>query len=273
MTEPFLLPSPHSGPRHAAPRDPSRPRAVLLPGVLLAAAGTAFAGLAIMPAATADVVPRVSATLALAPVELSATTLAAPANQELMIALQRGAAVANTPPPPAAPPPPVTAPAALTAPAAVAAVAAPRTPVRATRDRTPVVPEVLEAVGEFVRPGAGRLTSPFGRRWGRLHAGIDLAAGIGSPIRAVAKGTVIDAGTESGYGKTIRIVHPDGVVSVYGHMSALLVKTGDKVGAGEQIGREGNTGRSTGPHLHFEIRINGTPVNPAPWLAKRGIRV
>jgi murein DD-endopeptidase MepM/ murein hydrolase activator NlpD len=136
-----------------------------------------------------------------------------------------------------------------------------------------VVPVVLEAAGEFVRPGAGRLTSPFGRRWGRLHGGIDIAAGTGSPIRAVTKGTVIDAGTEGGYGKVIRIAHPDGIVSVYAHLSALQVKTGEKVSAGKQIGREGNTGQSTGPHLHFEIRINGTPVNPIPWLAKRGVRI
>lgn len=221
-----------------------------------------------MPTAAAGIVPRVSATQALPPVELSPAALAAPANQELMIALQRGADVANTPAAPPVAPPPV---AALAA--APPAAAPPRTPDRASRDRLPIVPEKILGGAEFVRPGVGRLTSPFGRRWGRLHGGIDLAAGTGSPIRAVTRGTVLDSGTEGGYGKVIRIAHPDGVVSVYAHMSALLVKAGDKVGSGEQIGREGNTGQSTGPHLHFEIRINGTPVNPAPWLAKRGIRI
>jgi len=135
---------------------------------------------------------------------------------------------------------------------------------------------VLEKVlngADFVRPGTGRLTSPYGPRRGRLHGGIDLAAGMGAPIRAVTKGTVLSAGTEGGYGRTIRLRHADGVESVYAHLSTLGVSKGDKVAAGEQIGREGNTGQSTGPHLHFEIRINNAPVNPVPWLAKRGVKI
>ncbi|MBC7374718.1 MAG: M23 family metallopeptidase [Frankiales bacterium] len=119
----------------------------------------------------------------------------------------------------------------------------------------------------------GRLTSSYGRRWGRLHAGIDLASGIGSPVRAVAAGVVQSSGTESGYGQAVRIRHDDGTVTVYAHMSALLVSTGEQVSPGEQIGREGNTGHSTGPHLHFEVRVNGSPIDPIPWLRERGIDV
>jgi murein DD-endopeptidase MepM/ murein hydrolase activator NlpD len=78
---------------------------------------------------------------------------------------------------------------------------------------------------------------------------------------------------ESGYGKCVRITHPDGTVTVYAHMSELLVEAGSTVTAGQQIGREGNTGRSTGPHLHFEVRVDGTPVNPAAWLQARGVAV
>jgi murein DD-endopeptidase MepM/ murein hydrolase activator NlpD len=132
--------------------------------------------------------------------------------------------------------------------------------------------EGLQSSG-FVRPGVGRLTSGYGRRWGRLHAGIDLASGIGSPVRAVAAGRVQSAGWEGGYGRAVRLTHSDGTVTVYGHMSALLVSTGERVDAGQLIGREGSTGHSTGPHLHFEVRVNGTPINPLPWLRQRGIRL
>jgi murein DD-endopeptidase MepM/ murein hydrolase activator NlpD len=228
----------------------------VLPGVLLAAAGTAFAGLAVMPTAAAEPAPRVTVAQALAPVELPTMQLAAApsANVALMDALQKGSDIANAPAP---------------LPAAVEpAPVDPRVPVKASRDRSAAAPD-----GDYVRPGTGRMTSGYGRRWGRLHAGIDLAAGTGSPIRAVAGGTVIAAGNEGGYGNCVRIQHADGSVSLYGHMSSLMVRKGAKVGAGDQIGREGNTGQSTGPHLHFEIRINDVPINPVPWLAKHGINV
>lgn len=129
------------------------------------------------------------------------------------------------------------------------------------------------AAPKYVRPGVGHLTSGFGRRWGRLHAGIDLASGVGSPVRAAAAGTVVSAGWDGGYGKAVRIRHSDGTETLYAHNSAVLVGRGEKVGAGEQIAREGSTGNSTGPHLHFEVRVGGSPVNPITWLRARGVRV
>jgi len=222
-----------------------------------------------MPASAAGIAQRVSAAEALAPVELAPVDqLAAPANVELAGALAQGLAVANPPPPPP-PAAPVIAPELLIPAPPPPAPAPPREPARASRDRPAETTTVDGA--KFVRPGSGQLTSGYGRRWGRLHAGVDLAAGIGAPIRAVTDATVLSSGTESGYGRAIRLLHSDGTVSLYGHMSSLLVNKGDKVDAGQQIGREGNTGQSTGPHLHFEIHINGAPVNPASWLAKRGI--
>lgn len=246
------MPAVQSGPRHAAPRDR---RTALLPGVLLAACGAAFAGLAALPAAAAPPHPDGDAEPALVPVEL---TLPDRTNAELYASLHTGLADAATP--------------ATKAPRPVAAAttAAARPPAaRASRSRPTAA--VVQPAAAFVRPGAGRLTSVYGRRWGRLHAGIDLAAGIGSPVRAVGAGTVQSAGTESGYGLAVRILHPDGSVTIYGHMSALLVSTGERVTAGTQIGREGNSGRSTGPHLHFEVRVDDNPINPIPWLRARGI--
>ncbi len=240
---------------------------MLLPGVLLVASGAAFGGLAVLPAAAEVAPPRVTAAAATVPLELAAP---APANVELLAALSQGLVVANTLRPAAAPKPAAPKPAAPKPAATAAAKPAARpAPAKASRDRSPAA--VTGA--EFVRPGIGRLTSGYGRRWGRLHAGIDLASGIGSPVRAVTAGVVQSAGTEGGYGRAVRIRHSDGTITVYGHMSALLVSAGERVSAGEQIGREGNTGRSTGPHLHFEVRINGSPINPIPWLRQRGISV
>lgn len=244
------MPAQQTGPRHAAPRDPARTRAVLLPSVLLVAAGAAFGGMAVLPASAATPPPRVTAAAAMAPVELAAP--APVANVELYSALSQGAVIADKP----KPKPPVAKPAAPARPAA-----------KASRNRAP------EKQVSGARPGVGRLTSSYGRRWGRLHAGIDLAAGTGSPIRAAAAGTVLSARTESGYGRCIRIEHADGTVTVYAHNSALLVAAGERVEAGQLIAREGATGRVTGPHTHFEVRVNGTPINPVPWLRKRGVDI
>jgi murein DD-endopeptidase MepM/ murein hydrolase activator NlpD len=112
------------------------------------------------------------------------------------------------------------------------------------------------------------LTSPFGMRWGKLHAGEDMAAPIGTPIHAISSGTIVFAGVESGYGNKIEIRHWDGTCSWYGH----LVKVGQQVTPGEQIGLVGETGDATGPHLHLEIHPNGGgPVDPMPWLRAHGL--
>lgn len=122
------------------------------------------------------------------------------------------------------------------------------------------------------------MSSPYGQRWGRLHAGIDLVPGEGAPIQAIADGTVRIA-TESGgaYGVTIYIDHViDGqvVTSHYAHMQhgSMQVKAGDKVKVGDVIGHVGNTGRSYGAHLHFEIIINGSTVDPLPWMQRNAGR-
>lgn len=136
----------------------------------------------------------------------------------------------------------------------------------------PALPAAAAAVRpEFVRPGAGRLTSRFGPRWGRPHTGIDLAAGTGAPVVAAADGVVLSAQTEGGYGGVVRVQHADDTVTVYAHLSALLVEPGLAVTAGTVVGSEGSTGRSTGPHLHFEVHVAGIAVDPLPWLQVRGV--
>jgi murein DD-endopeptidase MepM/ murein hydrolase activator NlpD len=127
---------------------------------------------------------------------------------------------------------------------------------------------------EFVKPTTGVFTSGFGGRWGVTHYGIDLANKIGTPIYAVTDGTIISSGPASGFGLWVRILHPGGWISVYGHINRSLVHLGQKVKAGQQIAEMGNRGQSTGPHLHFEIwDPSGKKLNPLPWLAARGIRV
>lgn len=111
-----------------------------------------------------------------------------------------------------------------------------------------------------------RFTSPFGRRWGRMHEGIDLAGAYGSPIYATADGVVVNAGWESGYGKMVELRHPYGLSTIYGHMSAIKVSVGQKVSRGDRIGDMGNTGRSTGTHLHYEVHVGRNPVNPMSFI-------
>ncbi|MFF0815938.1 M23 family metallopeptidase [Rhodococcus sp. NPDC003318] len=124
----------------------------------------------------------------------------------------------------------------------------------------------------FVLPAVGTFTSGFGSRWGELHAGVDIANAIGTPIYAVADGTVIDSGPASGFGMWVRLQHADGTITVYGHIDSSLVSVGQQVLAGDQIARMGNRGFSTGPHLHFEVHLAGdTKIDPLPWLATRGI--
>jgi murein DD-endopeptidase MepM/ murein hydrolase activator NlpD len=126
----------------------------------------------------------------------------------------------------------------------------------------------------FVMPTKGIFTSGFGYRWGVLHAGIDLANSIGTPIHAVSDGVVIDSGPTAGYGMWVKLRHADGTVTLYGHVNTTMVSVGQRVMAGDQIATMGNRGNSTGPHLHFEVLLGGTQrVDPVPWLAKRGLSV
>lgn len=131
----------------------------------------------------------------------------------------------------------------------------------------------LAKAHRWVRPNYGGLSSPFGDRWGRIHEGIDLAGGYSSPILAATSGTVIYAGPESGYGEVLKVADWDGTQTWYGHMSKFLVKVGDKVKPGQKIALVGAAGDATGPHLHFEVRVNGTPIDPIPFLAARGIHI
>ncbi len=115
-------------------------------------------------------------------------------------------------------------------------------------------------------PVRGRLTSSYGRRWGRLHAGIDVAAPRGTVIRAAKAGVVVFAGRMGGYGNCVIVDHGGGLSTLYGHQSRLGSRRGQRVSPGQTIGYVGSTGRSTGNHLHFETRVNGRPQNPRTYL-------
>nr|WP_280234951.1 M23 family metallopeptidase [Nocardia cyriacigeorgica] len=130
---------------------------------------------------------------------------------------------------------------------------------------------IAPGAGGYVLPAIGMFTSGFGQRWGTFHNGIDVAGPIGTPIYAVANGTVIDAGPAQGFGLWVRIRHDDGSISVYGHMYDFFVSVGERVPAGMQIARMGNRGDSTGPHLHFEVIVGGQHVDPQRWLALHGL--
>ena len=124
----------------------------------------------------------------------------------------------------------------------------------------------------YVYPVWGRLSSGFGRRKApkrgasTYHKGIDLAVPIGTAVMASRGGTVTRAGWGSGYGYCVYIQHPDGVSTRYGHLSKVLVKVGQTVSQGQKIALSGNTGVSTGPHLHFEVLVGGSQVNPLNYL-------
>jgi len=118
----------------------------------------------------------------------------------------------------------------------------------------------------FIWPVNGAVVSGFGWRWGRMHEGIDISASSGTPIWAAAAGTVIHAGWLGGYGNLVVVDHGDGLATAYAHASAILVGVGQQVSQGETLSLVGSTGNSSGPHLHFEVRVNGAAVDPLFYL-------
>jgi murein DD-endopeptidase MepM/ murein hydrolase activator NlpD len=120
--------------------------------------------------------------------------------------------------------------------------------------------------GNFIWPVNGPVVSPFGMRWGRLHAGIDIAVPSGTPVRAAGSGTVAIAGWMGGYGNYTCIQHGGGIATCYGHQASIGVHVGQSVSQGQVIGASDCTGHCFGPHVHFEVRINGTPVDPMGYL-------
>jgi murein DD-endopeptidase MepM/ murein hydrolase activator NlpD len=127
------------------------------------------------------------------------------------------------------------------------------------------IPQVVPASVRAITSGFGYRRDPFNGR-AAMHSGIDFKGGIGSPIYAAAEGRVTFAGWRGGYGKTVEVTHPNGMMTRYAHLSRIDVRPGQPVAAGATLGGLGNTGRSTGPHLHFEVRINDRAVNPRPFL-------
>jgi murein DD-endopeptidase MepM/ murein hydrolase activator NlpD len=118
----------------------------------------------------------------------------------------------------------------------------------------------------FIWPCDGVVTSGFGMRWGRMHEGIDIGCAFGAPNRAAAAGTVIYAGWMSGYGNLVVVDHGNGLSTAYAHASSLAVSVGQSVTRGQTVSYVGSTGHSTGPHLHFEVRVNGVAVDPLRYL-------
>jgi murein DD-endopeptidase MepM/ murein hydrolase activator NlpD len=129
-----------------------------------------------------------------------------------------------------------------------------------------VGPTATPSSAGLIWPSAGTLTSSYGWRWGRIHEGIDIAAPTGTPIYASAAGTVIACGYHGGYGNLVMLDHGGNLATAYGHQSSIAVGCGQSVSQGQVIGYVGSTGHSTGPHLHFEVRINGGAVDPLGYL-------
>ena len=239
-----MLPARRYRPRHAASRTLGGP--ALPAGLLLTAAGAAFLGLPPSAASTGPVAPQaVTLTVSGLAAGPAADPLAAEQVERRAAERQARADAAR----------------AL---AAARAEAAERDRARASRaQRSP----------EAVRPVArGPLTSPFGHRWGRLHAGLDFGVPVGTPVVAVADGVVTKVRYDpAGYGRYVVVRHADGMSSLYAHLSSVRVERG-VVLAGDVLGRSGNTGHSTGPHLHFELRTAKGPFDARPWLRERGVK-
>lgn len=160
----------------------------------------------------------------------------------------------------------------LTVVSGLAANPVPETPLQADRPET-----AQDSRQAFQPPAKGMITSPFGMRLHpllkveRQHDGIDIGLPTGTPVRPIAPGVVTFAGPNGGYGQMVEIDHGNGLTSRYGHLSKLLVKEGDEIGADQILGHSGDTGLSTGPHLHLEIRRQGQPIDPLTLLSRQEI--
>lgn len=139
-------------------------------------------------------------------------------------------------------------------------------------DGAPVLPALARRSSQpvsFSWPVQGRITSSFGPRWGRMHNGLDIAAPTGTPVYAAAPGKVTYSDGAGTYGLLVMIDHGNGIETRYAHNSRLLVRVGEKVERGQRIALVGSTGNSTGPHLHFEVLVDGEALDPAGWLPPR----
>jgi murein DD-endopeptidase MepM/ murein hydrolase activator NlpD len=137
--------------------------------------------------------------------------------------------------------------------------------IRAAQSQQSTTTQTPSSAG-LIWPVQGPVTSPFGWRWGRMHEGIDIGAPEGTPIHAAASGTILYCSWEEGYGNLTVIDHGGSLATAYGHQSSIAVSCGQQVTQGQVIGFVGSTGHATGPHLHFEVRVNGTPVDPMGYL-------
>lgn len=126
---------------------------------------------------------------------------------------------------------------------------------------------------KWISPSNARITSYYGERWGRLHGGTDFGNNFGDELWSIGDGTVTYATFESGYGNVVFIDHGNGIETRYAHASELLVSVGDEVSQGETIAITGSTGNSTGPHLHFEVLLNGEKVDSLAWLQEQGVDI
>lgn len=129
-----------------------------------------------------------------------------------------------------------------------------------------VTPSTWPVEGGRLTDGFGDRRNPFGGYGSEFHAGQDIATNYGTPVVATANGTVVFAGCQSGYGQVVIIDHGDGLTTRYGHLSHIDAEVGQNIRRGDLVGKVGSTGRSTGPHVHYEIRINDEPVDPTPYL-------
>jgi murein DD-endopeptidase MepM/ murein hydrolase activator NlpD len=134
------------------------------------------------------------------------------------------------------------------------------------RNTAAVIADGAPSSSGFIWPVPGPVVSPFGMRWGRMHEGIDISAGSGTPVAAAAPGTVISAGYMGGYGNLVVIDHGGGLATAYAHLSGYAAGGGQSVAQGQVIGYVGCTGHCYGPHLHFEVRVNGAAVDPLGYL-------